>query len=115
MLLPPYVRLASPFSGRQFGADYGHIVQLLLFLSALLAGLTGAIAGDRALASAGQHGETAISRAADAAAETLATVAETQVAVQAVFGTPAIAVRSFAIHAVPSALPIRLTTGRWLE
>lgn len=106
----------SSFSDRQDGADYRHIVQLLLFLSALLAGLTGAFAGDRAIRGAGQHSEAAISRAADAAAEALVTTAETQAVVRSVFGTPtSTAVPAFAIHATPSALPIRLMTGRWLE
>ena len=92
----------------------GDIVQLLLFLSALLASLTGAFAGDRAVRVGGQHGEAAITRAAEAVAEAAVAIAEVRPAALAVASTPHVT-RAFAVHAAPPALPARLTTGRRLE
>jgi len=89
-------------------------VQLLLFLSALLAGLTGAFTGDRDLRVAQRQSETAITRAAVVAAEAVATVTAARTSTP--IATPQRpAAASFAIHAAPVLRPARLSSERWLE
>lgn len=89
-------------------------MQLLLFLSALLAGLTGAFAGDRDMRAAQRQSETAITRAAEVAADAVASVSATRISTP--IATPQLpAAASFAIHAAPVLRPARLTSERRLE
>ncbi|MEG3180507.1 hypothetical protein [Sphingomonas sp. LT1P40] len=88
-------------------------MQLLLFLSALLAGLTGVITGDGVRVVPQQNG-AAITRAAESVAETAVAVAMVAAAIP-VSGNDARPAPSFAIHDAPAGRPARLTSERRLE
>ncbi len=108
--------MSSPFrrsAAGKMGLLTGNIVQLLLFLSALLAGLTGAFAGDRDVRVVQQAG-TAITRAAEAVAEVAVAQPETRIALPPVAGA-FVALANFAVYAAPVLRPARLTSERRLE
>lgn len=92
----------------------GFRVQLLLFLSALLASITGVIAGDRDLRGFQQRSDTAISRTAETAVEAVASVA-TSVVSRPLATREAPVAATFAIHDAPAGAPARLTSERRLE
>lgn len=90
-------------------------MQLLLFLSALLAGLTGVVAGDRDVRAVQQRGDTAISRTAISVVE----VADAAIGIartQPLAAAPlVVTLARFALHAAPLAMSARILCDRRLE
>lgn len=90
-------------------------MQLLLFLSALLAGLTGVVAGDRDVRAVQQRGETAISRAATSVAEVADAVVGISAKQPLATAPIVVTLARFALHAAPFGVSARILCDRRLE